>query len=116
MAFTQFEASTPVVKPAVEEVVYDKYWLKRMVVNAENSIKPIGLRATFVPARDVSYESNVDGVVTTIEYKETMPNGPEKTLVINDVFEKASQDLEFAVTMDNVFKVLKKIATENNIL
>lgn len=114
--FTQFEASTPVIKPATEEVVYDKYWLKRLMVNAGSSTKPVSLTAVFVPARDMTTEANVAGVITTVEYKELMPNGPEKVLNINNVFSLAQTNNTFAATMNAVFASLKQIASERNIL
>jgi hypothetical protein len=114
--FTQFVATTPYVKPATEEVVYDKYWMSEMNVRANDPTKPIQLRAKFVPARDMSYEANVNGEITTVSYKELMPNAPSVELKINDVFAAAAEDPELALTMDSVFKILKKIATAQNLL
>lgn len=114
--FTQFEASAPVVKPATEEVAYDKYWLKRMVINAGDPARPVEMRVIFAPARDMTAEVNVAGEMTTVSYKELMPNGPEKVLVIGDVFALAASNNTFAITMNTVFASLKAIATERNLL
>lgn len=114
--FTQFEASTPVVKPATSEVTYDKYWLKRLNVSANDSTKPIEMVAMFVPARDMTATIDVDGVPTTISYKELMPDGPEKVLRIDDVFALAEANNTFAATMNAVFDALKTIATDRGLL
>jgi hypothetical protein len=110
--FTQFDASIPIVKPATPEVVYNKYWLKRMSVNAPDPTGNVTLTAIFVPARDVTEE--IDGV--TVTYKELMPNGPEKELRIWDLFGVADGNGDFAKVIEGVFAALKAMATQQNIL
>jgi hypothetical protein len=130
MEFKQFVATTPAVKPATSEVVYDKYWLSNMRVEAGDPTKPVKLIAVFTPARDMTIqlpkkdaEGNAvvdedgDPVLETITYKELMPNAQPKRLVINDVFKEAVLDpTNMGMAMNTVFNLLNDKAVEKGIL
>jgi len=111
--YVQFEAVTPNVVPASNEVVYDKYWMSNMMIMAQEPTKNVRLIATFKPARDVTVE--VDG--KTVEYKELMPNGKEKQLVIKDLFGDAAKDpTGLGATLNSVLTILKDRAIAENLL
>ena len=107
--FTQFEATVPVVTPAKDAETYDKYWLKQLTVNASNVDKVV-LRAVFVPCKDVIDE------YTEVSKKVLMENGPQKVLVIKDLFNLVDTNAEFASVMDGVFAALKAMATAQELL
>lgn len=112
--FTQIEASTPVVKPAEEEITYNKYWLANMRIEAGSPTRPVRLVASFVPARDVTAtDENGNRVIV----KELMPNAEPKRLVINNLFGEAAADPEGLGTVINgVLTVLKDRAIAKGLI
>ena len=119
--FVQFEAREPIVVPASEEVVYDKYWMSGMNVMARNPNGKVRLGVTFVPCRDVVITPEIkddQGNVTqeAVLGKNIQPNAQEKRLVVEDVFALAARDAEVATVMNSLFTVLKRIATERGVL
>jgi len=112
--FVQFTATTPSVKPATQEVIYDKYWLSSFRCEATHPLKPIRLVAVFTPARDITIKDK-DGNDVTV--KELMPNAEPKRLVIEDLFAAAVADPSgLGATVNAVFSVLKTKAEEAGIL
>jgi hypothetical protein len=112
--FVQFDATTPSVTPATQEVVYDKYWLSTFRVEAGNPTQKIRLVAVFTPARDVTVKDE-DGKDVVV--KELMPNAEPKRLVIQDLFAEAVADpTGFGATINAVFALLKTKAESEGIL
>ena len=97
MPFEQITATTPVVKPAEPEVVYDKYWLSSLRIQAGNPTEPVRLVAVFTPSKDVTVQvqqTDAEGNPVTVDvtYKELMPNAESKRLIIQDLFKEAESD------------------------
>jgi len=99
MSFTQFDASSDIVQPAI---TYDKYWLNSLSVQAMGYPKA-RLTAEFVPCRD------------TETGKEIKPNplpSERKRIVVDNVFELAAEINELAIAMESVFQALKVIGLQ----
>lgn len=109
--YIQFVAKEPEVKPASEEVVYDKFWMKNLRIMAPNPTQPIKVVATFVSARDIQIEHQGQ----TITIKELNPNGKEYRVVINNLFEKASQDADVAEVTNKLLTALLKLGIEQEV-
>lgn len=128
--YVQFTATSPSVKPATSEIVYDKYWLSNMRIEAQDSTKPVKLVALFTPARDVSIQipkKDAEGkpivdeqgspVMEIFYYKETMPNAEPKKLVIQDLFAEAEKNPQvLGAAMNVVLNLLNGLAQEKGIL
>lgn len=91
--FTKFEAAEPVIVPAKEEIIYDKYWLETMVVRAPSPSQDAKLSARFRLYNDVT--------------REYAPNSEFINIEIPELFIRASQDMNIAMAMEGVFRVLK---------
>ncbi len=112
--FVQFDATTPEVVPATQEVVYDKYWLANFRIEAGNPKQPVRLMASFVPARDVTED---DGNGGTITFKEIKKNSQPKRLVINDLFKEAAEDpAGLGAVMGGVLVYLKSRAVAEGVI
>lgn len=92
--FTQFVSPEPVVIPAKEEIIYDKYWLELLLVRAPSPKSDATLTAKFRLYNDV--------------IREFAPNSESISIEVGEVFAKAYQDLGFAQAMEMVFRALKK--------
>jgi hypothetical protein len=112
MSYTQIVNDTPIVTPAKDEIVYDRYWLSRFKIEANDPIKPISAVAVFVPARDVTV--TIDEKEVT--YKELMPNAIGKRLVIDDLFGEAAKDANMAKVINDVINMLIAKAQEKNVI
>ena len=111
--YTQFTATSPTVVPATQEVVYDKYWLVALRIQAQDPTKPARAMAVFAPARDVTVDNGEGGTIT---YKELNPKGERKQLVIKDLFGEAETNLALSEALEGVLAVLNEIASEEGIL
>lgn len=125
----QFDATTPIVIPAVQEVVYDKYWMTMMRVEARNPEEPVRVVVVFAPARDVQKTVPVldadgkpvldgDGNPTTavVTVKELYEKGGEKRMVVEDIFALAATNPQVGGVIGPLLEVFKALATEKGIL
>ena len=104
-AFTQFDAIEEVVIPAIEEKVYDKFWLYKMEIVSQTTTSA-KCNAWFAYCRD------------TAEGKELKPIFNETDLVkisIDNLFIEAQSNVLFAQAMEMVFVALKAYGVANNI-
>jgi len=94
--FTKIEREDPVIIPATEEKVYDKYWISEILITSKAG------GSTFISATLIPYNGS-----------ETI-NDPVRKIVIDDVF-GAIQDpsrpealrMLLAQTMESFFLVVK---------
>lgn len=91
--FTQFEAVEPIVIPATEEKVYDKYWLELMIIRAPSPAQDASLTAKFRLYNDIT--------------REFAPSADSINVEVPKVFEKALSDIGFATAMEYVLRALK---------
>ena len=72
--FTQFEKTEQVSTAPVESKTYDKWWLRNLTIAAPDPLKPVKLTAAWVPARDITIQTEQgQGVVTSIDvFNETV--------------------------------------------
>ena len=111
-------AVTPVVKPATEAVVFDKYVVDQLVFSGNGITEKLAAQAWLVPARQIE---EVSGEVTageepTVTYRwELYPEG-RRNFLINDVWELAAADLEIANAIGSLAAVIAKLAAERGII
>jgi hypothetical protein len=113
--FPEFIANSASVVPATSEVTYNKYWMRRLVINAPDPQKKTKIVAEFMPCRDITITSNVNGVVTSTSSTELMPNGKMSQLTIPDAFGLAAQDPNFANVMGAILTTALNIGVANGI-
>lgn len=106
--YVQISAQAPSVVPATSEIVYDKLWLKSLMINAPDPARDAVVRAMLVPCRDVT----VDGVPS----KEIMPGAQEIPIIINNLFAKGETDADFAAAINAILVQLKKIGVEQGVI
>jgi len=107
MSLPQLNSTSPNVKAATEEKVYDKYWMTRFLVRAPTPTEPVEIVAVFKPARDVT--------VGDVTYKELNPDAKEVKIRIEDLFVAAEEDPELTVVMSDLLAKLKSIGVDQGI-
>ena len=84
--YPDFVNPTPITVPPVAEVVWDRYWLRRLTINAPTPQESATLYAEFRPCRNVVDEQgNMVG-------KEVKPevDGDIRVFTVNDLFAVAN--------------------------
>lgn len=90
--FPQIIPDEPVVKPAEGEKIFDKLWLSKLEVHAEEGpTKPVSLRIELVPYNGAEILSS-----------------PVTVAIIPDAFTLAAQDPEFAQVLGGVIMMAAK--------
>ena len=111
--FTQFINDAPIIIPPVEAKIYDKYWLRVLTINAPTTTGEATLYAQFRPCRDIlDSEGNVIGK----ELKEPEVDGDIKVVQIDNLFNLAYSNQNFAMAMEMVFRALKEYAFPEPVL
>jgi hypothetical protein len=105
--FTQFINNTPIIIPPIEAKIYDKYWLRALSINAPTTTGEATLYAEFRPCRDLL---NSEGNVVSKELKEPEVDGDIKVVKIDNLFNLAYSNQNFAIAMESVFAALKEYA------
>lgn len=129
--YKQFVAKEPITTETIQISggVYDKYWLKTLIINAPNPIKPVNVAAVFIPARDVTVnipkldENNqpiidaitLEPVTEAITYKELQFNGTEKRVMLQNIFSLAEQNAQIKEVVDKLLEVLHTVGVEKGI-
>jgi hypothetical protein len=113
--YIQFEATNPVVEPAKEAVVYDKFWLSNFRIEAGNPNQKVRLMAAFVPSRDVEV---TDPETNEVTVKKELKNGAQpKRLMIADLFEEAGKDPDgLGKALNGILELLKNRAVAEGII
>lgn len=94
-------SKTPTVLPAVKERTYDRFWIRRIIIDAENPSDPVVAIAKLHKGRmidDVTELSPVDEPVY---------------LRIDNVFATASEDADLATAMGALIAYVIKLASQN---
>ena len=105
------EVITTVI-PAVEEKIYDKYWVTQFTLLSHSPTEEARIVVQLSPARDV--EVDVEGEVVTV--KELMPDAEEITFVIDNVFERVDNNENFAMALGATLNALIEVSKEKNLL
>lgn len=90
--FPDITPSEPVVKPAEPEKIFDKLWLSKLEVHAEEGPqKPVSIRIDLVPSNGAE-----------------ILQAPVTSAIIPDAFGLAAQDPEFAQVLGGVILMANK--------
>ena len=100
------------VIPAVDEKIYDKYWITQFSFLAPSPTEEARIVATLVPARDV--ETLVDSKLVTV--KELLPDAKNTVIVIDNIFKKSDNDTTLADTLMKAITTIINAGVEKNIL
>jgi hypothetical protein len=104
MAYTQLSATTPAVSPAVDEIIYDKFWITNVHIITRKPTDTGTAMATIVPAREVSgslvLKPNERGIQVTVE----------------DLFVLASTDAELSGAIDELINAVAIVGRDQGII
>ena len=104
--YPDFVNPTPIIVPPVAEVVWDRYWLRRLTINAPTPQEPATLYAEFRPCRNVVDEQgNMVG-------KEVKPevDGDIQVFTVNDLFAVANGNQGLQNVLAIVLSALNTLA------
>lgn len=111
-------AVNPVVKPATEAVVFDKFVVDQLVFSGTGITEKLAAQAWLVPARKIE---EVVGEVTAGEEPRTVTRWelyPEqrRNFLINDVWELAATDPDVANTIGVLSATIARLAAERGVI
>jgi hypothetical protein len=104
MAYTQLSASTPAVTPAVDEIIYDRFWITNVNIITRTPSDAGMAMATIVPAREVS---------GTLELK---PNDRGTQVLVEDLFVLAASDATLSGAIDGLIDAVATVGRDQGII
>jgi hypothetical protein len=111
-------AVNPVVKPATDAVVFDKFIVDQLVFSGNGITEKLAAQAWLVPARrieEVAGEVTAGEEPTVVSRWELYPEG-RRNFLINDVWELAATDPEVATAIGSLAAVIAKLAADRGII
>jgi hypothetical protein len=112
-------AVNPVVKPATEAVVFDKFVVDQLVFSGNGITEKLAAQAWLVPARkiEVIEEGNItEGQEPTVTYKWELYPEQRRNFLISDVWELAATDADVANTIGTLATTIARLAAERGII
>jgi len=107
------DALTPVIKPAVEAVTYDKFVVDNLVFVGNGITDKLVAQVWLTPGRKIPVENPTE--VGADYVWELYPEG-RRTFTIADVWELAATDADVANTITALATTIARLAAERGII